>query len=449
METNNEIIAALDIGTTKIVAIAGYKTKENKFEVISFGTSPSHGIQRGIVVNIDETVKSIENAIKKAEELSDYKFTEVYVGIAGQHVLTKTRNCSLNLNTVDGKIQEEHLLLLQDQIIDLTKNPGEEIIDIIPQSYIVDDKLGVEDPIGMSGTKLQGNFQVITGEMKMVNNIKKCVQLCGLSIKALILEPIASSEAVLSIDDKENNVVMVDIGGGTTDLAIFNNNRIIKTAVVPLGGNTITKDISQTFGLETRQAEKLKILYGAAIEEKSHKETILSIESLKGKDDVEINLSELSKIISARLSEILFSVQFQIENTSVNNNLNAGIVITGGGALTKSLKQLATFILKNNVRIGYPNTFICGEFSEEINSPQFSTAIGLIIKGIELFEIEAEEKKQELDAISQKLNEPEEDENDTKKNKKRKEPKGSVFNKFLNTMANLFDEDEIDNTKNN
>ncbi|HOE38666.1 MAG TPA: cell division protein FtsA [Bacteroidales bacterium] len=450
MEKNNEIIAALDIGTTKIVAIAGYKTKDNNFEVVSFGTSPSHGIQRGIVVNIDETVRSIKNAILKAEQSSDYIFTEVFVGIAGQHVLTKTTSCSLYLSNDEDQIQDSHLLVLQDQIISLNNNPGEEIIDIIPQSYVVDKKPGIENPVGMKASTLQGNFHVITGKMGMVNNIKKCVQLCDLKIKSLILEPIASSEAVLSKEEKENNVVMIDIGGGTTDLAIFKSDRIIKTAVIPIGGNTITSDIAKTLDLLDKQAEKLKIAYGAAIEEKNHKETLLSIEGVRRQGVVEISLNELTSIISSRLSEILFSVKFQIENTSVKDNLSAGIVITGGGSLTKNLKQLATFILKSNVRIGYPNTFIVGKYAEDINNPQFSTAIGLIIRGIELLEIEAEEARN-LDAINQKLNETqEEDENDKKSKKKNKKEKGSVFNSLLNRMANLFDEDELDeNTENN
>lgn len=436
MENNNEIIAALDIGTTKIVAIAGYKTKDNNFEVVSFGTSPSHGIQRGIVVNIDETVRSIKNAILKAEHFSDYKFSEVFVGIAGQHVLTTTTGCALALGDDEEEIQESHLLVLQDQIISLANNPGEEIIDIIPQSYIVDKKPGVANPIGMKASTLQGNFHVITGKMGMVNNIKKCVQLCDLKIKSLILEPIASSEAVLSKEDKENNVVMIDIGGGTTDLAIFQNNKIIKTAVIPIGGNTITADIVNTFGLSEKQAEKLKIAYGAAIEEKSHKETLLSIEVRK-QDVLDISLSELTRIISSRLSEILFSVKFQIENTSVKNDLEAGVVITGGGSLTKNLKQLATFVLGNSVRIGYPNTFIVGEYAENINNPQFSTAIGLIIKGIEAFEIEAEELRK-LDLINQKLNEEkEEEEKDTKTKNKDK----NLVKKFVNTFLNLLDED--------
>lgn len=457
METNNEIIAALDIGTTKIVALAGRKTSDNKFEILAFGTTPSYGMRRGIVINIDETVNSIRQAVRKAEDSANLKFNEVYVGIAGQHVLTKTNTASLQIEDNDKIIKEKHIDLLEDMILNSVFDPGEEIINIIPQSYIVDKVTGIENPIGMSGSVLQGNFQIISGQMQMVNNIKKCVTLANLKIKSLILEPIASSEAVLTKQERESNVAVLDIGGGTTDLAIFKSNLIIKTAVIPLGGNIITTDISNKLGLIEKQAEKLKVVYGTAIEEKSHDDTILSIEVFKGHQEKEFSLRELSKIISSRITEILFAVKFQIENTEIRDKLTAGMVITGGGSLTSNLKQLASYVLGTDIRIGYPNSYIVGEFAEEINKPQFSTAVGLIIKGVELSEQEEEEIKK-LDEINKKLNEDlinnnenqeKSEENVKKKEKKSKENKGSRFNNILSKMANLFDEEETDNTDKN
>ncbi len=446
MENNSEIIAAIDIGTTKIVALAGKRTKDNRFEIIGFGTTPSKGIRRGVVLNIDETVNSIRLAVKKAYENSGIRINEVFVGIAGQHVLSQKNRCSLKIDTKGGIINKEQVLELEDLMRQMISDPGEEILDIIPQSYIVDKETGIDNPCDMTGSVLQGNYHIIVGQMSMVNNIKKCATIAGLKVKSLFLEPLASAEAVLSSHEKEAGVAMIDIGGGTTDLAIYKNNKIIHTAVIPIGGNTITNDIKQRLSIMEKQAEELKIMYGSALQEKSQEETVISIEGLKGREEKEFSLRELAQIIQARMEEILHAVMFQIESAGIKEKLAGGIVITGGGSLMKNLKQLAAYITNNDIRIAYPTGYITGEFSDLLNKPQYSTAIGLIIKGCD-FNTVIEEK-----SAFDKLNEEQEIEEEKPIVKEKTKPEkqkhkdsdsnGKLLDKLKLKMSRLFDEDE-------
>lgn len=445
MENNTEIIAAIDIGTTKIVAIAGKKTKDNRFEIIGFGTTPSKGIRRGVVLNIDEAVNAIRTATKKVYDNSGVRFSEVFIGIAGQHVLSQKNRCSLKISDPDRIIKKEHLKELEDLMRQMVSDPGEEILDVIPQSFIVDKETGIENPCDMVGSIVQGNYHIIIGQMSMVNNIKKCATIAGLKVKSLILEPLASAEAVLSAQEKKSGVAMIDIGGGTTDLAIYKDNRIIHTAVIPIGGNTITNDIKQQLSILETQAEELKIMYGSALQEKSQEDTIIAIEGLKGREEKEFNLRELAKIIQSRMEEILHAVMFQIESAGIREKLSGGIVITGGGSLMRNLKQLAAYITNNDIRIAYPIGYIDGQYADLLNKPQYSTAIGLIMKGSSF-----NTKTEEINAFT-KLNEEKEEEKVVvvEKNKKQEKQKakdsesnGKLIDKLKSKMARLFDEDE-------
>lgn len=446
MENNSEIIAAIDIGTTKIVALAGKKTKDNRFEIIGFGTTPSKGIRRGVVLNIDETVNSIRIAVKKAYDNSGIRFNEVFIGIAGQHVLSQKNRCSLKIGSTDGIIKKEHLQELEDLMRQMISDPGEEILDIIPQSYIVDKETGIDNPCDMTGSILQGNYHIIVGQMSMVNNIKKCATIAGLKVKSLFLEPLASAEAVLSSQEKESGVAMIDIGGGTTDLAIYKNNKVIHTAVIPIGGNTITNDIKQRLAIMEKQAEELKIIYGSALQEKSQEDTVISIEGLKGREEKEFSLRELAKIIQARMEEILHAVMFQIESAGIREKLAGGIVITGGGSLMRNLKQLAAYITNNDIRIAFPTGYITGEFSDLLNKPQYSTAIGLIMKGCDYNTII--EEKSAFDKLNEEQEAEEEkpDVNEKTKSEKHKhkdsDSNGKLLDKLKLKMSRLFDEDE-------
>ncbi len=436
MKNTSEIIAAIDIGTTKIVAIAGRKTEANRFEVIGFGTTSSKGIRRGVVLNIDKTVNSIRIALDKIIKNSDIRLNEVYVGIAGQHVKTQKNRCSLKINTEGNLIKREHVEELIELMQQTVSDPGEEILDIIPQSYIVDKETGIENPIDMSGSLLQGNFHIIMGQMSMVNNIKKCATISGLRVKSLVLEPLASADAVLTLHEKKSGVAMIDIGGGTTDLAIFKDNRIIHTAVIPIGGNAITNDIKNYLSIMEKQAEELKIQYGSAIEEKKQEDIIIALEGLKGREEKEFSLRELVSVIQARMEEILHAVMFQIESAGINDKLAGGIVITGGGSLLKNLKQLASYLTGNDIRIAYPTEYIEGEYSASLNKPQYSTAIGLIMKGYAINSIELEK------SMFDKLNEEPEKEEENKETVNENPNNTKLIEKLKNKMAKLFDEEE-------
>jgi cell division protein FtsA len=438
MEKNMETIAAIDIGTTKIVALTGRKTKDNKFEITGFGTTPSKGIRRGVVLNIDETVNSIRIATKKAFESSGIRLNEVFVGIAGQHVLSQKNRCSIRIADADSIIKKSHLEDLENLMRQMISDPGEEILDIIPQSYIVDKETGIDNPCDMTGAVLQGNYHIILGQMSMVNNIKKCATISGLKVKSLILEPLASAEAVLTPQEKQSGVALIDIGGGTTDLAVYKNNKVIHTSVIPIGGTTITNDIKQNLTILEKQAEELKIRYGSALQDRSQDDTIISIEGLKGREEKEFSLRQLSAIIQARMEEILHAVMFQIESAGIREKLSGGIVITGGGSLIKNLKQLASYITNNDIRIAYPSTYIEGQFSDILNNPQYSTAIGLIMKGFDFTDNETEKSTFEKLNIEEPKEKPEEE----KTNNKNSEPKGKLFDNFKTKMARLFDEDE-------
>lgn len=441
MENKSEIIAAIDIGTTKIVALAGRKTSNNRFEILGFGTTASKGIRRGVVLNIDETVNSIRLALDKVFQTSGIHLSDVFVGIAGQHVRSTKSRSTMKVTSPDSIITKNDLKNLEDLMRQIIAEPGEEVLDVIAQSYIVDKETGVLNPIGMFGNILQGNFHIIMGQMSMVNNIKKCATIAGLNVNTLILEPLASAEAVLSNIEKESGVAMIDIGGGTTDLAIYKDNRIIHTAVIPIGGNTITNDIKQELGILDKQAEELKINFGSAIQEKSQENTIFSIEGLKGREEKEVSLKDLSAIIQARMEEILHSVMFQIESSGIKGSLPGGIVITGGGSLLKNLKQLASFITNNDVRIAYPTEYIDGKFSDIINKPQYSTAIGLIMKGYAFDSQKIEEDS--FKKLNEEVKEPEIVEEKPKNVKEQHNNNNKkLFDKFKNSVAKLFEDEE-------
>jgi cell division protein FtsA len=434
MENNSTKIAAIDIGTTKIVAITGYKNSDGRYEITGFGHSPSLGIKRGVVYNIEQTINSISTAIQKAGVDDTDIFNNVYVGVAGQHIRTLKNRGIVDFENQESRINQEHLDELMERMYNTAIEPGEDILHVIPQNYILDKESGVENPVGMFAKNLQANFHIVIGQKAMLNNIKNCLSSLDINVKSLILEPLASAKAVLTEHEKEMGVTLIDIGGGTTDIAVFKNNSLIHSAVIPIGGNTITKDVMQTFALMEKQAEQLKIEYGSAIQEKSQEDIIISIDGLKGREQKEFSLKELSLVIQARMEEMIHAAMFQIESSKFQGQLNAGIVITGGGSLMKNLKQLVSFISGYDVRIAYPSEYISGEFSDTINKPQYSTAIGLVMMGNEY-------KKDENEKITQKMNQQAAEEQE-KEREKEKKKESKFFDKFKNKMTKLFDEDE-------
>jgi len=319
---------------------------------------------------------------------------------------------------------------------------GEEILHAIPQSFIVDSEVGIKHPVGMSGKNLEGNFHVVIGMVASANNIKKCVNRVGLAVNSLILEPIASAAAVLTEDEKEIGVVLVDIGGGTTDVAVFHDSIIQHTAVIPIGGNAITNDIKQTYTILERQAEELKKQYGSAVQEKSKEGVVISIPGLKGRKPRELPLNELSYIIQARMEEILHAIVFQIETSGCKNKLGAGIVICGGGSLLKNLRQLCSFITGMDVRIGYPNEHLESNVVDSINQPQFATSIGLIMKGYEYIEEKDVKSKQVYDKLLAETSagDPENDADMEEQDEQEERP--GILSKWKTKFSQLFEEDD-------
>ena len=390
----SEIIVGLDIGTTKIAAIVGRKNEFGKIEILGFGKSNSIGVSRGVVANIEKTVNSIKEAVEKASQTSGVDIGIVQVGIAGQHIKSIQHRGSIMRNSLDDEISRDDIEALRENMYKLVMQPGEAIIEVIPQEFIIDKEAGIKDPIGMAGICLEANFHIITGQIAAAKNIQKCITKAGLELSNLVLEPIASAEAVLSEEEKEAGVVLVDIGGGTTDIAIFQDGIIRHTAVIPFGGNVITEDIKEGCTIIRTQAEALKVKFGSALANENKDDDIVSIPGLKGREPKEISLKSLANIIQARTEEIIEHVYYEIKNSGYEKKLIAGIVLTGGGAQLKHVAQLTEFVTGMDTRIGYPNEHLAKNVSEEIASPMFATGVGLVIKGFEKLEkLENKENK--------------------------------------------------------
>ena len=378
---DDKIIVGLDIGTTKICAIVGRKNEYGKLEVLGMGKAVSDGVIRGIVTNIDKTVSAIRKAIEDAGEQSGIDINVVNVGIAGQHIRSSIHHGSITRSSTDDEITIEDVNKLTNDMYRIVIPPGSEIIHVMPQDYIVDYEEGIRDPVGMSGVKLEADFHVITAQTNAINNINKCVRRAGLKIENLILEPLGSSLSVLSEEEKEAGVCLVDIGGGTTDIAIFFDNIIRHTAVIPFGGNIITSDIKQGCMVMNHQAELLKTKFGKAIAEEASPNEIISIPGLRNRPPKEISIKNLACIIEARMEEIIEIVHAEIITSGYDQKLAGGIVITGGGALLQNLKQLFEYMTGMDARVGYPNEHLGRSKVEAAKSPMFSTTIGLVLSG--------------------------------------------------------------------
>ena len=377
----DKIVVGLDIGTTKICAIVGAKNEYGKLEVLGMGKAVSDGVIRGIVTNIDKTVMAIEKAIAEASEQSGIEINVVNVGIAGQHIKSGIHHGSITRDTVDEEITVEDVNRLSNDIHKIVMPPGCEIIHVMPQDYIVDYEEGIKDPVGMSGVKLEADFHVITAQTNAIRNINKCVRRAGLDIENLILEPLASSMSVLSEEEKEAGVCLVDIGGGTTDIAIFHDSIIRHTAVVPFGGNILTTDIKEGCKVMQNQAELLKTKFGKAIAEEASPNEIVSIPGLRNRPPKEISIRNLAHIIEARMEEIIELVHAEIITSGYGNKLAGGLVITGGGSQLASLKQLFEYMTGMDARIGHPNEHLGKSKVEAVKSPMYATSVGLVLSG--------------------------------------------------------------------
>lgn len=381
----SELVVGLDLGTTKIAAIVGRKNEFGKVEILGIGKAESLGVNRGVVVNIEQTVASIKTAVTMAADKANVDIGEVIVGIAGQHIKSMQHRGMITRQSLDDEVNQKDIDNLIDNMHRLVMSPGEEIIHVIPQEYIIDSESGIKNPIGHAGIRLEGNFHIITGQVSAVKNIFKCVDRAGLQTVDLHLEPLASADAVLSDEEKEAGVVLVDIGGGTTDVAIFYDGIIRHTAVIPFGGNIITDDIKEGCGIIRTQAEQLKVKFGSALSQENQENEIISIPGLRGRPHKEISVKFLAQIIQARMEEILEFVLFEIKSSGYERKLAAGIVVTGGGAMLKHLPQLVMLTTGMDCRIGTPNEHLAGN-DDELKNPLYATGVGLVMKGIEKYE---------------------------------------------------------------
>ena len=385
MEQGNYSVG-LDIGTTKIVAIIGRENEYGKIEILGTGRSKSLGVHRGVVNNITQTISSIQQAVEQAEVNAGLKIGSVVVGIAGQHIRSLQHSDYITRPNAEEVINDEDLDKLCNQVYKLVMLPGEEIIHVLPQEYKVDGQSEIKQPIGMYGGRLEANFHVVVGQVSSIKNIGRCIKSAGLDLANITLEPLASAEAVLSQEEKEAGVALIDIGGGTTDLAIFKDGIIRHTSVIPFGGNVITEDIKEGCSIIEKQAELLKMKFGSAWPGENKDNEIVSIPGLRGREPKEITLKNLSKIIHARVVEIVEQVYVEIKNyghEEQKKKLIAGIVLTGGGSQLKHLKQLVEYITGMDTRIGYPNEHLAGDSDEEIASPLYATAVGLLMNALE------------------------------------------------------------------
>jgi cell division protein FtsA len=380
---NSKKVVALDIGTTKVCAVAGYKNEHGKIEILGFGKVDSEGVLRGVVSNIEKTVNAIAEATAIARRSSGMDIDVVHVGIAGQHIKSLQHRGILTRESDHTEIDQQDIKKLVSDMFKLVLPPGDKIIHVIPQEYTVDNEQGILDPIGMSGIRLEANFHIITGQITAANNIHRCVERTGLKVANMTLEPIASAASVLSGEEKEAGVALVDIGGGTTDITIFQDGIIRHTAVIPFGGNVITKDIKEGCKVMTNQAEKLKVKFGSALADEVYDNRIITIPGLKGRDPKEISEKNLARIIQARVEEILDYVVWEIRRSGFERKLIGGIVLTGGGALLNHIEKLSEYHTGISTRIGIPVEHLAHGYNAQLSSPVFSTAVGLLMKGIE------------------------------------------------------------------
>jgi cell division protein FtsA len=445
MAENEKLITAIDIGTTKIVAIAGMVNNDGKVKVLGMGKSVSKGVKRGVVLNIEETAAAIQEAVYQAQQASKLTFSEVYVGIAGQHIKSMKNRHSKYIQSTDGEITQADLDELRTDMHNISMDAGEEIIHVIPQNYTVDNECGVKQPVGMFGKRIEANFHIVVGEISSAKHIYKCIQRAGLQVKQMILEPLASASAVLTGDEKEIGVAMVDIGGGTTDIAIYYDGILRHTAVIPFGSDVITRDIKDGCSILHRQAEKIKVQFGTALADTAPEEQVVSVPGISGREPKLISIRFLSKIIQARMEEIIDYIAFEIENSGFASKLGAGVTITGGGSLLRHLRQLMSYKTSLDVNIGYPNRALLTD-NQDINSPIFATSIGLLLNG---YNIENDKSdvalKQSFEKSKVKVvEEIEEEEDDEDEEIREEDPnskkKENMLNKLRQNFYNFFED---------
>lgn len=447
----NERIVGLDIGTTKIACFIGERKENGKVRILGFGKTESVGVQSGVVLNVLETARSIERAVDAASEMAKCSVREVYVGVAGQHIKNLSNTGSIMVPDDHSLIEESDVQQLIDDQYRIMLAPGEEIIHVFPQSYSVDNEelSPTINPIGVAGRCLKANFHIVTGNADNVRKIHDAVRRAGLEIKGVILEPIASSLAVLDDRDKEAGVALVDIGGGTTDIAIFKGGVIRHTSVIPLAGDAITQDIHRGCQILRPQAESLKTKFGSCVPTMVNQDDIVSIPSIRNLPAREISVRLLAEIIKGRTEQILEQVQYEIEESGYGRQLGAGIALTGGGSRLQNIKDFSEFTIGIDTRIGIPDEHLDqqgGVAIGDLSHPMYATGIGLVIYGLleseknaslgsrqeeEEIEIEEEEEQENTTPVDSVEEQSQEREKETSSRKKSKHSWFESMTKWL------------------
>jgi cell division protein FtsA len=373
MRRKEELVAGLDIGTTKICCIVGERTPDG-VDIIGIGTTESRGLRKGVVINIDATVQSIGRAIEEAELMAGCEISNVYAGIAGGHIRGFNSNGIVAVK--DREVRENDVVRVVDAAKAVNLPIDREVIHVLPQEYIVDDQRGILEPIGMSGVRLEANVHIVTGAITSMQNIVKCANKCGVHVIDIVLEQLASSVAVLTPEEKELGVALVDIGGGTTDIAVWNKRSIVHTAVIPLGGNNITKDIAVGLRTPMADAEKIKTKYGCAMTDMIGQTETIQVPSVGGRRPRELKREILCTIIEPRAEEMLALVGRQLQEAGALENLASGVVLTGGAAVMDGMPELAEDVLGVPVRRGVPNGI--GGLVDVVRNPRFATGVGLV-----------------------------------------------------------------------
>ncbi|MDL2315365.1 cell division protein FtsA [Bacteroidales bacterium OttesenSCG-928-C19] len=400
---DTEIIVGLDIGTTKIACFIGHRAEGGKVKILGHGKTDSVGVSRGVVVNIELTAQSIQKAVKEAELQSGVEVGEVYVGIAGQHIKSMQNRGNIMIHRENNIITKEDLNRLIDDQHKLMLQPGEDIIHVLPQDFFVDGDLLTTTPIGVAGNCLEGNFHIITGHAVNIKNIHRSVKAAGYDVKGVVLEPIASAEAVLDQRDKDAGVALVDIGGGTTDVAIFHEGIIRHTSVIPMAGNSITDDIKNGCHIVRTQAEALKVKFGSCLASANPEDQIIAIPGIRNKQAKEISMKTLAGIIQARMEIILEQALHEIKISGLSSKLIGGIVLTGGGSVIKHAIQLNEYITGIDSRIGTPDEHLTADsVGEELSNPMYATGIGLVIYGIKASESLSVRKPEKENPVEEK-----------------------------------------------
>jgi len=422
------MLAAIDIGTTKIVTIVSRLNESGKLEITGMCRTPSKGVKRGAVLNIEEAVSAIRYTVDEVQKQVGFVIKEAYVGIAGQHIKSLRNRGYILRDSYEDEITKADTDRLLAEMYKISIQPGEEIIHVLPQNYVVDNETGVKNPIGMFGKRLEGNYHIVIGQTTSARTIERCVNRVGIQVRQMILEPLASSAAVLTDEEIEAGVALVDIGGGTTDVAVYYDDIIKHTAVIPFGGNVITKDVMEGCSILSRHAELLKIQYGSALGDLAEESKVVAVPGISGREPKEVSIKSLAYIIQSRMEEIIDAVIYQLEESDCFEKLTAGIVITGGGSLMRHLPQLVKYRTGLDVRIGKPDVQIAGNDLKDVNHPMYSTSVGLLLKGFEntIPEPVHEEAKPEL--IPEFIDEEE-----------TREPKTKKIGGFIETIKNTFD----------